>query len=176
MHLQFTPGRTTTGRVLVTTHARITTPHTKGRFVMPSFKTAFPSKYLKADDLGPTRPIVTIADVTFEDIGAGGKKERKLVASFREAGIKPLVLNLINCDSITTAAGTDDYEDWPGVRIQLFASKTEFQGKRVPCVRLCAPPPVPTRKAAAAAAPAEPEDVPESNDYAEPADDDVEVM
>ena len=107
---------------------------------MPSYKTAFPSKFIKADDLDTTRPIGTITTVDFEDVGAGQNKDRKLVAHFTESTLKPLVLNLINSDTIAELAGTDDYEEWVGCRIQLFATKTEFQGKRVPCIRICAPP------------------------------------
>lgn len=108
---------------------------------MPSYKTAFPSKYIKADDLGATRPIGTIAQVTFEDVGTGAKQERKLVVSFKEDTLKSLVLNLINSDTISEITGTEDYERWPEHRVQLFASRTEFQGKRVPCIRLAPPPP-----------------------------------
>ena len=102
---------------------------------MPSYKTAFPSKFIKAENLGTTRPIGTIGTVDFEDVGAGQNKDRKLVVHFTEPDLKPLVLNLINSDTISELAATDDYEQWPGCRIQLFATKTEFQGKRVPCIR-----------------------------------------
>ena len=107
---------------------------------MPSFKTAFPSKFVKADDLGNARPIGTIESVDLEEVGAGQNQERKLVVHFAEHTLKPLVLNLINCDTISDIVGTDDYDAWPGHKIQLFATKTEFQGKRVPCIRVCAPP------------------------------------
>jgi hypothetical protein len=107
---------------------------------MASYRTAFPSKYLKADDLGTTRPIGTIAAVGFENVGMGANADRKLVVRFKEPGLKQFVLNLVNCDSIAEIADTDDFEMWPGTRIQLFTTKTEFQGKRVPCIRICAPP------------------------------------
>jgi hypothetical protein len=107
---------------------------------MPSYKTAFPSKFIKAEDLGTTRPIGTIASVDFEDVGAGANKDRKLVLHFEGDLLKPLVLNMINSDTIAELADSDDYETWPGCRLQLFATKTEFQGKRVPCIRICAPP------------------------------------
>ena len=107
---------------------------------MPSYKTAFPSKYLKAEDLGSTRPIVTIASVEMEDVGNGQKQERKLVLHWVESNMKPLVLNLINSDTIAEIIGDDDYDNWPGHKVQLFATKTEFQGKRVPCIRVCPPP------------------------------------
>lgn len=107
---------------------------------MPSYRTAFPSKYVKADDLGTTRPVGTIGTVNFEDVGTGAKQERKLVVHFEEATLKSLVLNLINSDTIAEITGTEDYEQWPGHKIQLFATKTEFKGTRVPCTRVCAPP------------------------------------
>jgi hypothetical protein len=125
---------------------------------MASFRTAFPSKFLKADDLGATRPIGTIATVDFEDIGTGQNKDNKLVVHFAESSLKAIVLNLINSETIAAIAGTDDYEGWPGCRIQLYATKTEFQGKRVPCIRICAPPMTAAKKTAAKkiAAPAHP--------------------
>ncbi len=107
---------------------------------MPSYRTAFPSKYIKAEDLGVSRPIGTIHSVDFEDVGAGANKDSKLVVHFLEASLKPLVLNMINSETISEIARTDDYEQWPGSRVQLYASRTEFQGKRVPCIRLCPPP------------------------------------
>lgn len=113
---------------------------------MPSYRTAFPSKYLKAEDLGTSRPIVTIATIDFEMVGPGQDQARKLVAHFEEP-IKPLVLNLINSATIAEVVGSDDYESWLGHRIQLYAAKTEFQGKRVPCIRVCAPPAKPIGRA-----------------------------
>ncbi len=73
---------------------------------MPSYKTAFPSKYLKAEDLGATRPNATIDTVDFEEVGTGQKKDRKLVVHWVDAVLKPLVLNLINSDTINELAGT----------------------------------------------------------------------
>jgi hypothetical protein len=107
---------------------------------MSSYKDAFPSKYLKAEDLGGTRPTATIESVAFEDVGVGVKKDRKLVVQFAERLFKPLVLNRINADTIADIAGTDEIETWTGVRVALYATTTEFQGKRVPCIRLDRPP------------------------------------
>ena len=87
---------------------------------MPSYKTAFPSKFIKAEDLGATRPIGTIRIVDFESVGTGTNAEQKLVAHFIEPTLKPLVLNLINSDTIAEIAATDDYSAWPGCRIHGF--------------------------------------------------------
>lgn len=113
---------------------------------MPNYKTAFPSKYLKAEDLGTTRPTGTIISVGLELVGNGADQAQKLVAHFAEAGLKPLVLNKINSETIADLAGDEDYEGWVGARVQLYATTTEFQGKRVPCVRLCAAPARPAQR------------------------------
>ena len=104
---------------------------------MPNYKNAFPSKYLKADDISTPRA-VEIKSVDFEDVGAAQRQERKLVVHFVELA-KPLVLNLINADTIAEISGTNDYEQWPGTTIELYPTKTEFQGKRVPCLRISEP-------------------------------------
>ena len=67
---------------------------------MSTYHTAFPSKYLKAEDLGTRRLVATIADVAFADVGTGATAGRKLVARFEESDIKSLVLNKVNCESI----------------------------------------------------------------------------
>lgn len=104
---------------------------------MPSYTTAFPSKYVKAEDLAGRRT-VTVKAVAFEDVGSGANAGRKLVAYFYEAA-KGLVLNKINCDSLAKIAGTDDYERWSGTRAELFPTTTEFNGKRVACIRIDPP-------------------------------------
>ena len=48
---------------------------------MPSYRIAFPSKFLKAEDLGNTRPIVTIASVDLEDVGELARVVRELEAA-----------------------------------------------------------------------------------------------
>ena len=94
----------------------------------------FPSNYLKSEDLGTARPIVTIREVRIEDIG----DDHKPVAYFagKEKG---LVVNKTNWSAIEDITGEMDSDDWVGKRIQLFATKTEYQGKRVACIRVEAP-------------------------------------
>jgi hypothetical protein len=112
---------------------------------MPSFRSAFPSKFLKADDLATGALVATIARVDFEDVGQGRRSERKLVVRFAEPGVKPMPLNLVNGESITEIAGTDDYQRWRGVAIELYRARTEYQGERVPCIRIRAPQSADTR-------------------------------
>jgi hypothetical protein len=95
---------------------------------------AFPGQYLKAADLNGKRVPVVIDSVAMEDIGG----ETKPILHFRgkERG---LVLNKTNANSISMIIGTDETDDWPGKAITLFPSKTEFQGKRVDCIRVDPP-------------------------------------
>ena len=101
---------------------------------MTNFHDAFPSKYLKAEDF-PTPQAVEIDAVDLEDLGFGQHQERKLVVHFVDL-TKGLVLNRINAETIAEISGTEEYDQWPGQVVVLYQTKTEFQGKRVPCIRV----------------------------------------
>ncbi len=92
---------------------------------------AFPGQYLKAQDLGNNRVTVTIDRVEMEDIGG----DHKAVLYFQGKD-KGLVLNKTNSSAITEYAGTDETDDWRGVRVVLYKTRTEYQGKRVDCIRI----------------------------------------
>lgn len=92
---------------------------------------AFPGNYLKAQDLGNSRVTVTIDRVEMEDIGGDHKAVLYFVG--KEKG---LVLNKTNSNTITELANSDETDDWAGLRVILFKTKTEYQGKRVDCVRI----------------------------------------
>lgn len=96
--------------------------------------TAFPGQFLKAADLQGRRVQVVIERVEMEDIGG----DQKPVVHFKgkERG---LVLNKTNANAIWGFTGTDDTDDWEGVAITLFPSKTDFQGRRVDCIRIDPP-------------------------------------
>jgi len=103
--------------------------------------TAFPSTFLKADDLQGRRVTVQIDTVTVEDIG----DDRKPVLHFMGKD-KGLVLNKTNAAAVTEIAGTDETGDWHGVTVVLYPTRVDFQGKRVDAIRIDKP-----EKAAAAA-------------------------
>ena len=92
---------------------------------------AFPSKYLKAADLGGKRYTLTIKLVTTEEIGDG---ERKLVCYFQGAE-KAMILNRTNAAEVALAYG-DETDYWTGKQIELFPSSVMFQGRSTPCLRL----------------------------------------
>lgn len=99
----------------------------------------FPSKYLRAADLDGREHVVTIDRVDSEMLG----DDRKLVVYFmgKEKG---LVLNRTNFTAIEDISKEDDTDNWPGVQIKLVTAKVDYQGKRVPAIRIDEPP----RKAA----------------------------
>lgn len=99
-----------------------------------NIQTAFPSKYLKVDDLSGRAVKVKMDQVTSEEVGQGNQKEEKPILYF--AGKKKgLVLNKTNALAIVDAYG-EETDGWVGKEIELFPDKTDFAGKRVACIRV----------------------------------------
>ena len=93
---------------------------------------AFPSTYLKAADLQGRRVAVIISEVVLEDIGG----DHKPVVYFSGKD-KGLVLNKTNAQMIVEiAGGVSETDKWQGIKICLYPTKTDFQGKRVDAIRV----------------------------------------
>ncbi len=99
---------------------------------------AFPSRYLKAADLGDAQPVLTIRDVKMEDVGKGAQKDRKPVVYFLDKE-KGLVLNKTNASMIQKIVGSPDTDNWVGEKIKLKAVEVEFQGDVVNAIRVAPP-------------------------------------
>jgi hypothetical protein len=95
----------------------------------------FPSKYLRAADLGGHEPIVTIDRVKLETLGDDSKPV--LYFSGKDKG---LVLNKTNWAAIVDITKEEDSDLWTGHKVKLFTARVDFQGKRVDAVRVDAPP------------------------------------
>ena len=121
----------------------------------------FPSKYLKASDLGQSNVVVTMSHSELEDVGQDG--ELKPVLYFK-GKTKGLVLNKTNANAIASMYGPE-MDNWSERQITLFATQTDFAGKIVPCIR------VRLNAAMQAQAPVEPPMPPDNP--AGPSDDDV---
>lgn len=161
--------RLDTGRYGPTqTECRICSGGEPREMTMAKIGDVFPSKYLKHEDLNGKRVTLTIDRVEFEKVGT--PPELKAVAYFKGKD-KGLCLNKTNANSIHFITGSDDTDDWVGERIVVYPSQTEYQGKRMGCIRVDPP--------AAASAPAvvpQPVTVPapmNSEIAAEISDDDV---
>jgi hypothetical protein len=104
---------------------------------MADINSAFPSKYLRADDLGDEMVLITIDRVLFEEFtGDNGQKERRPILYFRGGELKPLVLNKTNARKIADLCQDTDTDQWGGFQVRLYATETAFQGRQVPCVRI----------------------------------------
>jgi len=92
---------------------------------------AFTGAYLKADTFKGKRVTVTCDHVALEKVGEGDKPV--LYFQGKDMG---LVLNKTNANMIAEIAGDDEMDNWKGVKVVLYAAKTDFQGKRVDCIRV----------------------------------------
>jgi hypothetical protein len=142
---------------------------------------AFPSAFLKAEDLNNRQVSVTIEAAEIEVIGQGRDRENKLVLTFRGKE-KKLICNKTNANSIAAVYG-DDTDAWIGQRITLVSMQVEYQGKMGPAIRVLGPAtPAIQRPAAAPAArpaprpaPAPAAEQPPFDEGQPPADDNSDV-
>ncbi len=93
---------------------------------------AFPSRYLKAGDLGGKTVRLKITGMSIEAVGK--EKENRPVLSFNGTE-KTLVLNKTNANTITTLYGRET-DNWIGKDIDLYAAQVEFQGQIGPALRV----------------------------------------
>lgn len=91
---------------------------------------AFPSDYLKAADLGGRPYRMAMGRVTLEKIG----DDERPVLHFQGAD-KGLVLNKTNANTIASIY-SEETENWFGQPIEVYPSETDYQGKRVACIRV----------------------------------------
>lgn len=94
---------------------------------------AFPSNYLKSDDLQDRDVTVVIATAEMETLG----NERKLVLTF-QGKKKSMICNKTNAGRIAFLYG-DDTDGWIGREIVLTSEFVEFQGKTVKGLRIKPP-------------------------------------
>ena len=92
---------------------------------------AFPSNFLRVDDLQDRRVRLTIESVSMKQVGGDDKP----VVYFRGKD-RGLVLNKTNAAMIEEIAGTDQMDDWAGTEIVLYPARVDFKGKRVPAIRV----------------------------------------
>ena len=97
---------------------------------------AFPSKWLRCEDLNKREVTVVIERVEMESMGQDGTDE-KPVAYFKGHS-KGLGLNKTNAGTIAMMLG-DDTDEWLGKQVVLLPQVTTFQGRVVPCIRIRVP-------------------------------------
>lgn len=106
------------------------------------FSDAYPSHYLKAEDLEDGDMVVTIRDdspVEWAEFTQKGKPtpDNKPVLYFKHPrDAKALVLNKTNWKTISDVLGSDETDDWAGKQITLYATEVESFGETVLAVRV----------------------------------------
>lgn len=86
----------------------------------------FPSKYLKAHDLGGKSFTLTIRAATLEDVGHGAEKERKLAIAFEKA-TKMMLLNRTNAMIIASIYGPET-DGWMGKAVTVYSARVKAFG------------------------------------------------
>lgn len=86
----------------------------------------FPSKFLKAHDLGGKSFTLTIRNVTLEDVGHGAEKESKLTLAFEKA-TKMMLLNRTNAMIIASMYGPET-DAWKGKAVIVYSARVKAFG------------------------------------------------
>ena len=95
----------------------------------------FPSKYIKASDIGDHKPVVKVASIEIEELGnAEEGKEKKPVLYF-ENREKGLVCNKTNWNTMIALYGGET-DNWIGKPIRLQSMEVAFKGKMSMSVRI----------------------------------------
>src|SRR5215470_15187849 len=101
------------------------------------------AKYLKKEDI-PSPVITSILWVKEEEVTAPGKGTETRLVLYFEGLKKGLVLNTANAEALAEITGTDDYEKWSDIPIQLYVDPdVTFGKKKVGGIRIRKPVPVP---------------------------------
>jgi hypothetical protein len=91
----------------------------------------FKSKYLKSSDVKAKQRIATISHLEMEEVGQD-KKEKPVL--YFEDGVKPLVCNKTNFETLEEVFG--DSDEWAGHKIKVFCVRTSFKGEKTDGIRV----------------------------------------
>ena len=99
------------------------------------FELLYPSKYLKAADLGDREVTKTIGAVKLEDLeGADGTKKQKVIVTFKDAK-KQWVMPRTCGEALRLMFGKET-NAWTGKRVTLYSRKVDSFGEEVDAVRV----------------------------------------
>lgn len=97
------------------------------------------SNFLKKEDCDPP-VLVTINSVKQENVAKEGAPQELKWCLHLEESEKPLVLNSTNAQLIARITGSEETDDWQGVKIVLYHDPSiSFGGKIVGGIRVRAP-------------------------------------
>jgi hypothetical protein len=98
----------------------------------------FRTRFLTAADLNGKPITLTIERAPIETLKNKNGEDTKTVLYFRGTK-KALPLNRINWDAVAEITGEDDSDNWPGYRIEVYPTTTQFGADVVDCLRIRAP-------------------------------------
>lgn len=106
----------------------------------------FSANYLGGWTFSHGDEILTIKDVTFADVRMkDGSTEEKCHVWFKEHDL-PLLINSTNNEAITKVAGSADFDDWIGVRVEVGTRKVPAFGDVWDAVRISPKKPEPPQQ------------------------------
>lgn len=109
---------------------------TKRKKYMKSYKLYRNSSYLKKEDF-PAPQVLTIQAVREERIPAPGADSKTKLAIYFEELDRGLVCNMTNGDTLSAISGSDDPDNWVGLKIEAYWDKSvSYAGKTVGGIRL----------------------------------------
>ena len=106
------------------------------------------AKYLKKDDI-PSPVDTSILWIKEEEVTTPGKGTDTRVVLYFDGLKKGLVLNTANAETLLDITGTDEYEQWVDVPVQLYVDPdVTYGGKKIGGIRIreLVPVPVPVPK------------------------------
>lgn len=98
---------------------------------------AFPTRFVSAQDLHGQSVTCTIERVTVEDLDDDNGGTAKPVCYFTGM-TKGLVLNKTNAMTIAAAYGNET-DAWRGRQVVVYPTETDFRGKLTACIRVRVP-------------------------------------
>lgn len=101
------------------------------------------AKYLKKEDI-PSPVDTSILWIKEEEVTAPGKGTETRLVLYFDGLKKGLVLNMANADALAEITGTDDYEQWSDLPVQLYVDPdVKYGGKKTGGIRIRKGPSVP---------------------------------
>lgn len=94
----------------------------------------FPSKYLKASDLGDHKPVVVISNIELENLGSEEAPDKKPVLYFKGKD-KGLACNKTNWNTLISLYGQET-DGWIGKAIKLQSMEVQFKGRMTMAIRI----------------------------------------
>ena len=100
------------------------------------------AKYLKKEDI-PSPINTSILWTKEEEVTAPGKGTETRLVLYFDGLKKGLVLNMANADALEDITGTDEYEEWKDIPVQLYVDPdVTYGGKKTGGIRIRKPIPV----------------------------------